>query len=158
MAFGRVVEVFIPNKLDRWGLRFGFVKFRDVSDELELEKRLSDSWLGDQKLKINLARFGKEVTSREHPVAEGGRKERPPAWVEAGKSFKSAMGFKRTSEGGPSRENPVLEIVPSMDIMEELKTCFVGFLAGFIEPRRLQSALFMAGNYGEANGREYGSS
>jgi len=36
VSFGKVEEVFIPNKLDRWGKRFGFVKFKEVVDEVEV--------------------------------------------------------------------------------------------------------------------------
>jgi hypothetical protein len=38
--FGRVGEVYIPNKVDKQGKRFGFVKFREVRDEVELLRML----------------------------------------------------------------------------------------------------------------------
>ncbi|MCI28552.1 RNA-binding protein 25-like, partial [Trifolium medium] len=31
--FGRVGDVFIPKKVDKWGRRFGFVKYREVKEE-----------------------------------------------------------------------------------------------------------------------------
>lgn len=36
LSFGEVGEVFIPKKLDKWGNRFGFVKFKNVKDEGDL--------------------------------------------------------------------------------------------------------------------------
>lgn len=33
-------EAFIPNKLNKDGKRFGFVKFREVKDPLALEKKV----------------------------------------------------------------------------------------------------------------------
>lgn len=58
--FGRVGEVFISKKMDRWGNRFGFVKFQDVVGEEDLGGRLEDVWWGDWRLKVNRARFGRE--------------------------------------------------------------------------------------------------
>jgi hypothetical protein len=55
--FGRVGEVYIPNKLDKKGQRFGFVKFKEVSNAKELEDRLGDVWWDSFKLRINLSRF-----------------------------------------------------------------------------------------------------
>jgi RNA recognition motif-containing protein len=42
--FGRVGEVYIPKKLDKNGNKFGFVKFKEVKDALELEGRMGDVW------------------------------------------------------------------------------------------------------------------
>jgi len=60
-CFGFVGEVFIPNKLDKWGRKFGFVKFKEVKDVVDLERRLEVVWLWDTRLKVNIARFGREV-------------------------------------------------------------------------------------------------
>ncbi|KAK7268330.1 hypothetical protein RIF29_21028 [Crotalaria pallida] len=45
---GKVGEVIVPTKLDRFGKRFGFVR---------LEERLKDFWIGSYKLFINKPRF-----------------------------------------------------------------------------------------------------
>jgi len=47
----------VPKKLDRWGNRFGFVKFKDVEDVEELEEVLKEVWLRNSRLKVNRARF-----------------------------------------------------------------------------------------------------
>lgn len=39
-SFSSVCEVFIPKKLDKWGKRFGFVKFGVVDDVEEMERKL----------------------------------------------------------------------------------------------------------------------
>lgn len=62
--FGNVREVFVPKKRDKLGSRFGFVKFKDVSDEAQLGRRLEEVWWGDSKLKVNCARFGREEKGR----------------------------------------------------------------------------------------------
>ena len=53
-------EVFDPQKLDRWGRKFGFVKFREVGDLEDLESRLEEVWLWKIRLKVNRARFGRD--------------------------------------------------------------------------------------------------
>jgi len=58
--YERVGEVFIPSKVDKWGKKFGFVKFLEVNDVEELEGRLQDVWVGEMRLKVNIARFGRE--------------------------------------------------------------------------------------------------
>jgi RNA recognition motif-containing protein len=57
--FGYVGEVYIPKKLNKQGRRFGFVKYREVRDALDLLFRLEDIWFGSFKLRVNLTRFGK---------------------------------------------------------------------------------------------------
>jgi hypothetical protein len=44
-SYGQVSEVFVPQKLDKWGNKFGFVKFKDVGDLEDLEARLEEVWL-----------------------------------------------------------------------------------------------------------------
>jgi RNA recognition motif-containing protein len=79
--YGQVAEVFIPQKVDKWGRKFGFVKFNEVEDLADLEARLEDVWLWQMRLKVNKARF-----SREDKQGEGGRKSREE--VESGGSYK----------------------------------------------------------------------
>ncbi|MCI54120.1 hypothetical protein A2U01_0075368, partial [Trifolium medium] len=67
--FGRVGEVYIPNKFDKRGCRFGFVKFKDVKGVDALSSRLEDVWIGSYKLRINLARFGRN--SSKNPASKG---------------------------------------------------------------------------------------
>jgi hypothetical protein len=47
--FGRVGEVFIPDKLDRQGRRFGFVKYRDMRNAREQLDLVSNIWIGIQE-------------------------------------------------------------------------------------------------------------
>jgi RNA recognition motif-containing protein len=55
--FGRVGDVYIPNKVDKWGRRFGFVKFMEVRDEEALNRRLQEVWFNTFKLRVNRSRF-----------------------------------------------------------------------------------------------------
>jgi hypothetical protein len=90
--YGRVGEVFIPKKLDKWGGRFGFVKFMEVKNVEELSRRLGDVWLGTFKLRVNLSRFAKgSSSSSSHPKplrpVSGGKE----VLVNPEKTFKSHL-------------------------------------------------------------------
>jgi len=57
--WGRVEEVFISNKLNRWGSRFGFVRFCNVKNVPKLESELDSIRIGNMKLFANLPRYRK---------------------------------------------------------------------------------------------------
>jgi RNA recognition motif-containing protein len=96
--FGRVGEVYIPDKRDKQGRRFGFVKYRDVSDAREQLDLVSNIWLGSFKLRVNLSRFAKGAptknvdeekerpTGKKTPDKEGG-----DLVVTEGRSFKEVL-------------------------------------------------------------------
>jgi RNA recognition motif-containing protein len=51
--------VFIPKKVDKWGRKFGFVKFKEVKEVEVMSEKLEDVWWDSYKLRINRARVGK---------------------------------------------------------------------------------------------------
>ncbi|GKV48781.1 hypothetical protein SLEP1_g55572 [Rubroshorea leprosula] len=53
--YGKVVDVFVPSKRDRWGKRFGFVRMLGVQDVKQLEERLNRIWIGSYKLRARVA-------------------------------------------------------------------------------------------------------
>jgi len=52
-----VKEVFISRKLNRWGRRFGFVKFFEVDNVSRLDKELDHIYIGNMKLFVNISRY-----------------------------------------------------------------------------------------------------
>nr|KAJ0206447.1 hypothetical protein LSAT_V11C500256130 [Lactuca sativa] len=56
-AYGLVVDVYIAKKKNIKNKRFGFVRFIKVNDPTSFERKLNDIWIGQHKLRINLARF-----------------------------------------------------------------------------------------------------
>ncbi|GKU93443.1 hypothetical protein SLEP1_g7038 [Rubroshorea leprosula] len=67
LKFGRVYDIYSPNRKSKNGGRFGFVRFLGVSDRNELERQLDQIWIGGQKLWVNRPRFDegkKEVRGR----------------------------------------------------------------------------------------------
>lgn len=52
-----MADVFIPNKKNKEGKKFAFVRFREVAFPMELEKRLDQIWIGTFKLRVNCTKF-----------------------------------------------------------------------------------------------------
>jgi RNA recognition motif-containing protein len=72
LKYGRVVEIYIPKKLDKRGCRFGFVKFKDVKEVEVLSDSMTDVWMGSFKLRVNRSRFARsEVKDRSSLKAPG---------------------------------------------------------------------------------------
>ncbi|KAF1894137.1 hypothetical protein Lal_00004056 [Lupinus albus] len=55
--WGSVGDVIIPQKKDKKGNIFGFVRFKQLDDEDKLLKTLEQIWIGNYKIKINSPRF-----------------------------------------------------------------------------------------------------
>ncbi|XP_068461571.1 uncharacterized protein [Phaseolus vulgaris] len=53
----RVKEVFISRRLNKWGRRFGFVRFFEVRNVGRLEKELDQIYIGNLKLHVNVPRY-----------------------------------------------------------------------------------------------------
>jgi len=88
--WARVREVFISRRLNRWGRRFGFVKFYQVPDEGRLEKQLDQIFIGNQKLYVNLPKFRRaEDVKLNSPSKDNlrvsnatGRRKEKEVWLE----------------------------------------------------------------------------
>jgi len=138
--FGNVVEVFVSKKRDRWGRRFGFMKYKVVANEEELGLRLEEVWWGDMKLKVNRTRFSREEKGKAVEVGDG--EQAYHGGQEVGRScggrgqakIRNDTSFARAVKGvGSMGENLQtkkhhLVINRSSDILENLKGSFVGFL------------------------------
>lgn len=69
---GDVREVFIPNKRNRTGRRYGFVRFIGVDNVQQLERRLDNIVMGGLKLYVNIPKF-ERGRGRVQPQSTGGR-------------------------------------------------------------------------------------
>ncbi|GLU22241.1 hypothetical protein SLE2022_383310 [Rubroshorea leprosula] len=63
--FGRVLDIYSPNRRSKKGQRFGFVRFLDVKNIKELERSLDQIWVGKFKLWVNIPRFRNDEQNRE---------------------------------------------------------------------------------------------
>lgn len=65
LKWGRVVDVFIAPRTDRFGKKFGFVRYTDVQNTKALEAKLDSLWLGSYKLRVNLPMFQRNSQIKE---------------------------------------------------------------------------------------------
>jgi len=63
----RVKEVFISRRLNRWGRRFGFLRFFEVRNVGRLEKELDSLHVGNMKLHVNIPKYRRH---QKEPVKE----------------------------------------------------------------------------------------
>jgi RNA recognition motif-containing protein len=146
--FGRVKEVFVPNKLDRWGKSFGFVKFLEVSDVEELGFRLGDVWIGDRKLKVNKARFGRDDQKRVDQKAPEEKKRREVVGVTGEGvprvlTYRDAISNVRVQNLGAGCRT--LKLLPSEFRLKTLEKCFVAVLTIHREASEVANSLVMGG-------------
>ncbi|KAL8521976.1 hypothetical protein ACS0TY_012213 [Phlomoides rotata] len=57
---GLVVDLFIPQKKDKRGNPFGFVRFEMVADEVKLLEDLNNIWIGSYKIRASFPRYGRK--------------------------------------------------------------------------------------------------
>ncbi|MCI23954.1 RNA recognition motif, partial [Trifolium medium] len=105
--YGSVTDVFIPKKVDKWGRRFGFVKFKEVKEVDALSDRLEDVWWGNFKLRINLARFrkGEKKENSSAPYQPRRSSTANDLQVSDARSFKSLL----VGENGDKGDHEVIE-------------------------------------------------
>ncbi|GLT94098.1 hypothetical protein SLE2022_118570 [Rubroshorea leprosula] len=113
---GRVGDVFVPARRDRWGKRFGFVRMLGVKDVQQLEGSLNQIWIGSYKLRVKVAidRGQKGADNQRNARLKGRITEQSyvkPGWsyVQAvkGQSLRSAgVQVWRKSAGTQERADP----------------------------------------------------
>jgi len=70
--WARVKEVFISRRLNKWGRRFGFVRFFYVRNVGRLERELDQIYIGNMKLFVNF-RSTEDMSSNPIEMREGTR-------------------------------------------------------------------------------------
>jgi hypothetical protein len=162
--FGRVGEVYIPDRLDKQGRRFGFVKYRDVRDAQEQLRLLTDIWCGTYKLRVNLARFLKSAPAKKGSDEVKGKGKNLPttnrggkAIAVEGKSFSEALleGQMGASGGVLSKEDRsgaddgggevTWEVEVENEAVARLKGAYVGFLTQTRDHLLIQRNFIMDG-------------
>ncbi|KAK7256698.1 hypothetical protein RIF29_30155 [Crotalaria pallida] len=160
--WGRVVDVFISQRRDKKGERFGFVRFSDVKDCDALAKKLDSICLGSFKLKVNVPRFDKVNASMERvrmkkedvvpPLAE---EEWPRLRRKDVLSSTSPMHIKEQKGVVKGKDvwkvksnnctDGVMEMMVDENHLSWLKKCFIGELLGLEEADGIHSKIFEAG-------------
>ena len=58
--WGDVKEIFIPKRRNKEGRRYGFVRFKGVSDKRRTERYLDNIIVGGLKLHVNIPKYGRK--------------------------------------------------------------------------------------------------
>ncbi|GKB50076.1 nucleotide-binding alpha-beta plait domain-containing protein [Tanacetum coccineum] len=74
--YGKVVDVFIPNKRSKAGNRYGFVRYIMVDDIDKLVNNLCTIWFGRMRLHANVVRFQRAPLNKRPEGANGGYNKR----------------------------------------------------------------------------------
>jgi hypothetical protein len=150
--FGRVGEVYIPKKLDKQRHKFGFVKFKEVTDVEELSSRLGDIWIGTYHLRINLSRFGRNKKKRPSPPRNPSQHPRggSEALIQPDRSFRIALvGGSSVTPAVPVAEEsvdiPILDLEVEEAFLQTLIGSYVAWMKQGVEVKALQMKINMAG-------------
>ncbi|KAL8527603.1 hypothetical protein ACS0TY_005457 [Phlomoides rotata] len=66
-----VRDLFIPNRLDKNGKAFGFVRFGGNINISQVERDLNNIWFGPYKLRANISKFARNVAKNDRKVDGG---------------------------------------------------------------------------------------
>ncbi|GKV50537.1 hypothetical protein SLEP1_g57238 [Rubroshorea leprosula] len=167
LKFGRVFAIYSPQRKNKEGSRFGFVRFLDVKDERSLGRQLDQIWIGNQKLKIHPPRFNTQITlvhPKHHTNTVGNPKQSYAEVVKGigsrGDDWTADRGIKPVQHGftknsGKTKQKWVekrrelhwtgLEFNPRHEDWEWLEGCFVGIARSVEIVPILQERLYMEG-------------
>ena len=67
---GDVREIFIPKLRNKEGRKYGFVRFKGVSDAKRMERKLDNIIVGGLKLHVNIPKYGRGKARQEQYVAK----------------------------------------------------------------------------------------
>ncbi|KAJ0804978.1 putative RNA recognition motif domain, nucleotide-binding alpha-beta plait domain superfamily [Helianthus annuus] len=106
-GYGDIAGTYVAKKKDKGGGRFGFVSFANVRDRSELESSLSGARMGDNKLKINIAKFALENGHGSNPSERKKPFHRQPEFgagipfnVRDTRSYRDALGKGKMEGSG----------------------------------------------------------
>ncbi|XP_068501687.1 uncharacterized protein [Phaseolus vulgaris] len=100
--WARVKDIFISRRLNKWGRRFGFVRFVEVRDAGPLERELDQLYVGNKKLFVNIPKYQRKM--KEQSRTEG-RLRRAPS--RARRNEDSSTLKKVTVVGGEQRREDI---------------------------------------------------
>lgn len=138
-SLGVIVDLYIAKKRNRWGKRFGFVRFIKVSDSKKLEEELNGIWIGSFRLLVNLARYNRRDVSANRIERRSGTNGSVNVGTHhAGNqklSYAAAVkGLTRDDSGLVDRglrEHEVIDLVPSLATLTHLESSLIGELISF---------------------------
>ncbi|GLU12862.1 hypothetical protein SLE2022_295200 [Rubroshorea leprosula] len=93
---GKVLDVYVPKKRDKWGKRFGFLRMLGVQNDIQIVRRLNDIWFGSYKLRVKIAEERSNASVKDKVM--GDRKQhRDDRLVQPGQSYAQVVKGKNQS-------------------------------------------------------------
>ncbi|GKV46677.1 hypothetical protein SLEP1_g53653 [Rubroshorea leprosula] len=157
LHFGRVFAIYSPQRENKEGRIFGFVRFLEVKDERELERRLNGIQVGNFTLKVNRPKYSLQEKA-DAPFARnmgGVQQHRSYAEVvKEGQQVKGKLNRIDGEHGGQTwkakeevNNQTGLKLKATKDDEEWLKGCMVGTVHSVESVPLLQEKFFMEGYF-----------
>nr|GEX44783.1 retrovirus-related Pol polyprotein from transposon TNT 1-94 [Tanacetum cinerariifolium] len=109
--YGRVIDVYIPNRRTKSGDRFGFVRFIHIKDVDRLVKNLCTLWMGRLRLHANVARFQRPPLNKAQHVKRANVEQKSFGVLSNSKVF----SVSQSSYAGAVKNNGEHKQVAEMD-------------------------------------------
>ncbi|ESW34124.1 hypothetical protein PHAVU_001G126500 [Phaseolus vulgaris] len=101
--WAKVKEVFVSRRLNKWGRRFGFVRFFDVRNVRWLESELDQIIVGNRKLHVNIPKYRRTQEENERYGRRVMRNIDVGKHREEGKEQQKENGFNKKKNGKQAR-------------------------------------------------------
>lgn len=164
LKYGDVNEVVIPNKRDKRGQRFGFVRFANVRDPATFAVKLDNIIIGRQKLFVNISRFQRDVwEKRSHPATtkvqiHANKQVHIAGTGQTGRSYANAVRQEvpKTTNNDTKKRiiNPAKSVFAHLsfkvgdEVVEKLNKAYVGKVSRAGATYTLQEDFFREGYFG----------
>ncbi|GLT31165.1 hypothetical protein SLA2020_059220 [Shorea laevis] len=106
--YGKVVDVYLPSKRDKRGKRYGFVRLTGVKNEIQMEMRLNEIWIGSYKMRVKIANDRQRKTAMprkiQGAVKNNGSTRIMNRLVQPGQSYAQAVKSKGKSVNKASEQ------------------------------------------------------
>ncbi|GLT98752.1 hypothetical protein SLE2022_162380 [Rubroshorea leprosula] len=93
---GKVLDVYVPKKRDKWGKRFGFLRMLGVQNDNQMVRRLNDIWFGSYKLRVKIAEERSNASVKDK-VMRDRKQHRDDRMVQPGQSYAQVVKGKTQS-------------------------------------------------------------
>ncbi|KAM0034855.1 putative RNA recognition motif domain, nucleotide-binding alpha-beta plait domain superfamily [Helianthus debilis subsp. tardiflorus] len=136
---GKMVDAYLARRRDKMGKFFAFIRFEDVRSTEGMVKELNRVQIGDAKVKVNVAKFGKETITEpirggrnEGPINAGkGKQTRQQVWKPKGvPTYRDILAGKNQQQCGEVSQKVVLLPSRNPPVQPSWRNCsLVGYAA-----------------------------
>lgn len=134
---GRISDIFLPKKRDRYGKVFGFVRFPRIYNEEDLLTKLNEVWIGSYKIRVSTPRFNRNeqhklsVNPRKSIQVQGGYRRRDVSYADA---FKGKINVMAIDGDNPTQEEKSKDCEVRIEFCTKeherrwLESCYTGYI------------------------------